>query len=156
MIFESKPGETVLLFQSFRIEGDPPSQASVNIWNADGEAVETELAGQFNAQTGRYELSYVVPPGLPLGLYYVEWTAEPASGGRLVGTSVLQIVLATRRDLVDLAVAMPSRITTPDGVTIDYNDKLSTAASMRPVEVGRITKNRAPGKAPRRWEYGER
>lgn len=156
MIFESKPGETVQLFCTFKMEGNPPAQALVNIWASDGEAVETELTAQFNAQTGRYELAYTVPAGLPLGRYYVEWTAEASPGVRLVGSSVLDVVLATRRDLVNIAVAMPSRITTPDGVTIDYNDKLSTAASMRPVEVGRITKNRAPGGLLKRWEYGER
>lgn len=156
MIFESKPGETVLLFHSFQLQGDLPPEASVSIWGADGEAVEEGLKAQFNSQTGRYEVAYSIPSGLPLGLYTLEWTVEPTSGGRLAGSSVLQIVLATRRDLVNLAVAMPSRISTPDGVTIDYNDKLSVAASMRPVEIGRITKNRAPGKPSRRWEYGER
>jgi hypothetical protein len=159
-VVEGKPGETVELRHRFLGADGAPRLAQgpvgVSVLDYDWAVVAGGMTAELDGDG--YKVNHLIHKGAPLGVYFVEWSGvfgEPA-GTRITEYSILNVVLATRFDLTNVVLNMPSRIVTPDGVTIEFNDKLSSVASMRPVEVGRVTRNRTIRRLARRWEYGER
>lgn len=156
-IFESKQGQTIKLEKKWvRIEQVQFSSSDVLVYvfstatgfedpPAEDYTLYTRemiIAGEkaiLNPVTQSYEFDVTINDTWGLGLYLVRWNGT-ILGGPVREYDKLYVIGATRADLAD-AINMPSSVSV-NGISINYSQRIEDMKSLRPAEVGRLTKRR--------------